>query len=467
MPRRPSPPARGAPRGARRHLAEGRLLAVGAVRLLHGAGRRQGRRQLPACRWRRSRASRSRRSRASPTRSATATPTAFARLRRPAVRLLHPRASSCAPRRRSTRRAPTSTRDDMARHLGAHLCRCTGYVKILDAIEAVAKGKHGRAARRPAASARAASSTRRVELRSATAATSTTSACPGMLHAALHLTDHARADIVRIDVDRGARPCPASSRVFTAADIPGELRVGIIHKDWPVFIPEGGRTSYRGDVLAIVVAETREQARAAAAARRRRLRRAARRSPIRSRPSTTRRRSRCGALDGNVLSRSAYARGDVDAALAGERPRRARGVPDPAHRARVPRAGVDARRAATGDGRALHVYSGGQGVWDDRDQIASVLGIDTRADHRRAGLQRRRLRRQGGHGATRRQTALAAWLLERPVKCTLSREESLLIHAKRHPIRMEYWAGCDADGRLTALRARMVGDSGPYAVGRA
>src|SRR6187549_3595147 len=32
------------------------------------------------------------------------------------------------------------TREDMSRHLGAHLCRCTGYVKILDAIDAVAKG---------------------------------------------------------------------------------------------------------------------------------------------------------------------------------------------------------------------------------------------------------------------------------------------------------------------------------------
>jgi xanthine dehydrogenase molybdenum-binding subunit len=60
-------------------------------------------------------------------------------------------------------------------------------------------------------------------------------------------------------------------------------------------------------------------------------------------------------------------------------------------------------------------------------------------------------------------TALAAWKLGRPVKCTLTREESLLMHPKRHPIRMEVWAGCDADGGLTALRARMVGDSGPYA----
>jgi len=59
--------------------------------------------------------------------------------------------------------------------------------------------------------------------------------------------------------------------------------------------------------------------------------------------------------------------------------------------------------------------------------------------------------------------ALAAWLLGRPVKCTLSREQSLLMHPKRHPIRIEAWAGCDADGGLTALRARMVGDSGPYA----
>ena len=49
------------------------------------------------------------------------------------------------------------------------------------------------------------------------------------------------------------------------------------------------------------------------------------------------------------------------------------------------------------------------------------------------------------------------------MKTTFSREESLLVHTKRHPIRMTYEAGCDADGKLTALRARMLGDSGPYA----
>src|SRR6202023_3002023 len=59
--------------------------------------------------------------------------------------------------------------------------------------------------------------------------------------------------------------------------------------------------------------------------------------------------------------------------------------------------------------------------------------------------------------------ALAAWLLQQPVKCTLTREQSLMMHPKRHPIRIEAWAGCTASGELTALRARMIGDSGPYA----
>ena len=69
-------------------------------------------------------------------------------------------------------------RASMAPHLGAHLCRCTGYVKILDAIEAVAKGKTfqpslGAGGRCVGRQVRG-----RASWRSATAATSTTSACP-------------------------------------------------------------------------------------------------------------------------------------------------------------------------------------------------------------------------------------------------------------------------------------------------
>jgi xanthine dehydrogenase molybdenum-binding subunit len=79
-----------------------------------------------------------------------------------------------------------------------------------------------------------------------------------------------------------------------------------------------------------------------------------------------------------------------------------------------------------GDTR-LHVYSGGQGVWDDRNDIARVLAIPP------ADITVELVSNGGAFGgkedmANQAQTALAAWLLKWPVKCTLSREESLLIH---------------------------------------
>jgi len=114
------------------------------------------------------------------------------------------------------------------------------------------------------------------------------------------------------------------------------------------------------------------------------------------------------------------------------------------------------------DDRRLHVYSGGQGVWDDRNDIASVLALD----NERVTVEL--VSNGGAFGgkedmSNQAHASLAAWLLDRPVKCTLSREESLRMHAKRHPIHFEYWAGCDADGRLTALKVRGIGDSGAYA----
>ncbi|TFH15045.1 MAG: selenium-dependent xanthine dehydrogenase, partial [Acidimicrobiales bacterium] len=153
------------------------------------------------------------------------------------------------------------TRAAMAPHLGAHLCRCTGYVKVLDAIEAVAQGTvcapalantvGGGGAKYEAAPLALGDRGYVDDIR-----------VPGMLHAALRLTDHARADIEAIDTS-AALAAPGVEAVFTADDLPGELRVGIIHKDWPGMIPVGGRTSYAGDVLAIVVADTRDHARAA------------------------------------------------------------------------------------------------------------------------------------------------------------------------------------------------------------
>ncbi|HDH25096.1 MAG TPA: hypothetical protein ENH00_02735 [Actinobacteria bacterium] len=154
------------------------------------------------------------------------------------------------------------SRDDLRRHLGANLCRCTGYIKIFDAIEAVARGEEpGVAAPEGLGSSGIKYEAR--ELALGERGYVDDMRVPGLLHGALRLVDHARADVLRIDTS-AAESLDGVAAVYTGSDVPGELRVGLIHKDWPVFIPEGGRTSYLGDVLAIVVAETRDIAERAA-----------------------------------------------------------------------------------------------------------------------------------------------------------------------------------------------------------
>ena len=354
------------------------------------------------------------------------------------------------------RKGSALTRDDVARHLGAHLCRCTGYIKILDAVESLARNEV------PVAVPSGGIGSSGIKYEAAELSLGDRPFIddlrpPGLLHAALHLADHARADVVRIDT-AAAAAVEGVEAVFTAADVPGELRVGLIHKDWPVFIPEGGRTSYLGDVLAVVVAGDRETARhAAMLVDVEYVPLAPFSDPVVAVGSDE---DAVWGLDGNVLSVSAYSRGDAEAALAES----AHVVDDVYQTQRIEHAFVEPEStlAVPTDDGGLYVYSGGQGVWDDRNQVASVLGLDT--DRVTVEL----VSNGGAFGgkedmSNQAQTSLAAWLLGRPVRCTLSREESLLMHPKRHPIRMAYRAGCDADGRLTGLWARMIGDSGPYA----
>jgi xanthine dehydrogenase molybdenum-binding subunit len=349
---------------------------------------------------------------------------------------------------------------DMARHLGAHLCRCTGYVKILEAIDAVAKGKDFE----PALAATVGGAGAKYEAGALTLGDRDyidDMRVPGMLHAALHLAAHTRADITSIDTS-AAETAPGVVGVFTAADIPGELMMGIIYKDWPVMIPVGGRTSYAGDVLAIVVAESRQQARDAVA-----LVQVGYdvHDPVTDPEAAIAEGAPLAVwrTKDNILSVSEYSRGDVDDGLA----KSAHTVHEVFQTQRIEHAFLEPESTlavpSTIDGvRHLQVYSGGQGVWDDRNDIARMLKVGNEA------VTVTLVSNGGAFGgkedmSNQPHASLAAWLLDRPVKCTLSREESLLMHPKRHPIRLEYWAGCDAAGHLTALRVRGVGDSGAYA----
>ena len=354
-----------------------------------------------------------------------------------------------------------TTRDDAARHLGAHLCRCTGYVKILDAVESLAAGETPVAITEGGVGGRGVKYEGQ-ELSLGDRGFIDDMEPEGCLHGAVVLSEHARADIMAIE-PADALAMPGVVAVLTADDVPGELRSGLIHKDWPAFIPVGGRTSYLGDVVALVVAETRAQARAATSA-------VSVTYDVHE-PLTDPAAALASdedavwTLSGNELSRSTYVRGDVDEALARsahvarqtfQTQRIDHAFLEPESTLAVPSIGAD------GSTESLYVYSGGQGVWDDRNDIARMLDVST--DQVTVEL----VSNGGAFGgkedmSNQGQTALAAWLLGRPVKTTFSREESFLVHTKRHPIRMEYEVGCDTDGKLLAVKARMIGDSGPYA----
>src|SRR4029077_580383 len=167
--------------------------------------------------------------------------------------------------------------------------------------------------------------------------------------------------------------------------------------------------AYLGDVLAFVVAEDRETARAAAALVE------VEYAPLVPMTDPTAAvatdEPAVWGLDGNVLSTSRYARGDADAALASS----AHVVHDVYRTQRVEHAFLEPEStlAVPGEDGTLHVYSGGQGVWDDRNQIAAVLGIETE----RVTVEL--VSNGGAFGgkedmSNQAQTALAAFLLGQP-----------------------------------------------------
>ena len=348
---------------------------------------------------------------------------------------------------------PDASREAIRGALGSHLCRCTGYQRVVDAIEVA--GRRWQQPDEPALFDLALQRYAGGELTLGERAFVDDLEAEGLLHGALRLTDHPRARVVAVDV-APAMAIPGVVAVLTAEDLPAARRIGHIRADWDVYVGVGGVTQCVGSALASVVAETRAAARAGAAA-------IAVDYEVLE-PVTD---PEAALQDGapqvhpdfpNLVEVCRIDRGDVDAALA----KSTHVLSEVFQSQRVEHAFVEPESCVVvPKGEGIQVFTQGQGVHEDQRQIAEALGWE------RERVEVTLVPSGGGFGgkedlSVQHHAALLAVRAGRPVKLTLSRDESMRLHPKRHPLTMQYTVGCDPEGRLTAVKARLVGDTGGY-----
>ncbi len=371
---------------------------------------------------------------------------------------------------------PYPDREQIKKAINLNLCRCTGYVKIVDAIEAALKtlrgtmetgqvpldGEQPRAFTidSPNCSAGIGQPLAKYEAYETAIGKRrfvNDMQFDGMLHGALRFSDHPRAKVISIDAAE-ALQTKGVIRVFTASDVPGERYTGLIISDWPLMIATGEMTRYIGDVIAGVVAVDEDTARKAA-----RLIRVeyevdepvsdARMALEPDSPQVHPGRS-------NLLEKCIVRRGDPAGSALQQSAFRTSGIYETQ---RIEHAFLETEAAlALPMEEGVHLYSQGQGIYVDQRQVASLLGLDE--EQVRVTL----VPCGGGFGGREDMTvqghaSLFAFLLKKPVKVHLSREESIMMHPKRHPVWMDISLGCDRQGFLTALSLRAIGDSGAYA----
>ncbi len=356
---------------------------------------------------------------------------------------------------------PLPARKEIALALRPNLCRCTGYKKIFEAIELAADAIRrnqkidlserenligGRHPKYRADKYALGESPFVADIK-----------ITGMLFGALKFSDYPRAKVLKIDFSK-AEKLEGVVKVFTAKDIPGSRNTGLIINDWPMMIAEGEETRYVGDVIASVVAKDEETAREAVKLIEVEY---SVLKPVTDPFEALKAEAPKIHKSGNLLSQTVIKRGDVDKAIENsafvttarfKTQRIEHGYLEP-----------EAAIAYPGSGEAaVEVLSQGQGIYEDRRQIATVLNLPE------SKVRIKLLPNGGGFGgkedlSVQHHAALCSYLLNKPVKFALTREESILMHPKRHPMIMNYTLACDANGKLTAVKADIIGDTGAYA----
>ena len=357
-------------------------------------------------------------------------------------------------------RNPNPTEEEIKYALRNNYCRCTGYVKIIAAVKLAAKIM--RAGKIPAAGADDWMLGSRVHRLDVEEKVLGYGKYPddyyldGMCYGTALRSKYPRARVLSIDTT-AAKALPGVIDVFTAADIPGENKIGHLKHDQYTMIPVGGLTHYLGDAIALVAAEDMETAEKAKKlikveyevlpAVHNIQEAAAEGAPLVFDEETT-----------NVQAYKHVSRGNAEEAIS-----KAAHVishhfetPWTEHAFLEPECAV----AYIDDDGDVMIISTDQSAYCTLHESSLMLGTDkVKCQNALVG---------GGFGGKEDMTvqhlaALITYLTRRPVKVRLTRAESLLIHPKRHHFEMDFTMGCDDEGHIMGVKAKVASDTGAFA----
>lgn len=358
-------------------------------------------------------------------------------------------------------RVPDPTEEEIKVALKGNVCRCTGYKKIIEGIQLTAAILRGDAQIEKDLEKGGAYGVGqhafRLDVREKVLGYGEYPddvEMEGMVYASAVRSKYPRARILDIHVEK-ALALPGVLSVLTADDVPNN-KVGHLQQDWDVMIAKGSITRCVGDAICLVVAETRDI-----------LEKAKKLIKIdyeELKPVIT--ISEAMAEDaprvhskGNLCQSRHVTRGDAKKALSESKyvVTQTYKTPFTEHAFLEPECAV---AFPYKDG--LKVLSTDQGVYDTRKEISIMLGWDPEkivVENKLVG---------GGFGgkedvSAQHIAALAALKVNRPVKVTFSRQESINFHPKRHAMEGTFTLGCDENGIFTGLDCEIYFDTGAYA----
>ena len=356
---------------------------------------------------------------------------------------------------------PDPTEADIKNALRNNYCRCTGYVKIFAAVRLAAKYKKLGSVPQPSESDwKLGSSVHRLDVEEKVLGYGKYPDdwyVPGMTYGGAVRAQYARARVRSIDTSR-AKALDGVLAVLTAEDIPpeGQNKVGHLKKDQYTLIPVGGLTHYLGDAVALVVAKdeaTLEKAKKLVKVDYEVLH--AIHTPEEARDTTERVYDE---EENNVQAYKHVSRGDAAGAIAKSKYVISRHFETPwtEHAFLEPECCV-AYKDKDGD---VMLLTTDQSAHTTLHECSLLLGSHrVKVENQLVG---------GGFGgkedmSVQHHAALITYVTGLPVKVKLSRAESLLVHPKRHPFWMDFTLGCDENGIIQGVKAKVYSDTGAFA----